>query len=131
MLSFGGANRDPSVYDEPDRFDIERDPKDLLVFGNGPHFCLGANLARTEMRCMVDAILDASAIKPIIVIQADEGPHLPDSDHEKNLVERGQLIVLLQNFQPVDEGIWALYPHNRHLSPKVRVLVDYLSEHLG
>jgi len=58
MLSFGGANRDPSVYPDPDVFDIERNPKDLLVFGNGPHYCLGANLARTEMRCMMDAALD-------------------------------------------------------------------------
>jgi cytochrome P450 len=32
--------------------------KDLVVFGNGPHFCLGAHLARAEMRCMVDAALD-------------------------------------------------------------------------
>lgn len=58
MLSFGGANRDPSVYTDPDRLDLERDPKDLLTFGHGTHFCLGAHLARQEMRCMVDAALD-------------------------------------------------------------------------
>jgi cytochrome P450 len=58
MLSFGGANRDPAVFDDPDRLDIERDARDLLVFGNGPHYCLGANLARQEMGAMLDAALD-------------------------------------------------------------------------
>jgi cytochrome P450 len=58
MLSFGGASRDPSVYDDPDRFDVARDVRDLITFGNGPHFCLGANLARQEMGCMVEAMLD-------------------------------------------------------------------------
>ena len=58
MLSFGGANRDPSVYPDPDRFDLDRDPTELLTFGHGTHFCLGAHLARQEMRCMLDAVLD-------------------------------------------------------------------------
>jgi cytochrome P450 len=58
MLSFAGAGRDPAVYADPDRFDLERNPKDLLTFGNGAHFCLGANLARAELRWMLDAALD-------------------------------------------------------------------------
>ena len=58
MLSFGGANRDPAVFANPDVLDIERDARDLLVFGNGPHYCLGANLARQEMGSMLDAALD-------------------------------------------------------------------------
>jgi cytochrome P450 enzyme len=58
MLSFGGAGRDPAVYPDPDRLDLDRDVKDLLTFGNGPHFCLGASLARQEMACMLDALLD-------------------------------------------------------------------------
>ncbi len=58
MLSFGGANRDPAVFDEPDRLDIDRDTREMLVFGNGPHYCLGANLARQEMGAMLDAALD-------------------------------------------------------------------------
>ena len=58
MLSFGGASRDPAIYEDPHVFDIERDPRELLVFGNGPHYCLGANLARQELRCMLDAVLD-------------------------------------------------------------------------
>ena len=58
MLSFSGAGRDPEVYEDPDRFDVTREVKDLLTFGNGPHYCLGANLARQEMACMLDALLD-------------------------------------------------------------------------
>ena len=58
MLSFTGANRDPSVYDDPDVFDLDRDPKDFVTFGHGPHYCLGASLARTELACMIDAALD-------------------------------------------------------------------------
>jgi cytochrome P450 len=58
MLSFAGANRDPAVYDDPHTFDIDREARDLLTFGNGPHYCLGANLARVELGCMLDAVLD-------------------------------------------------------------------------
>jgi cytochrome P450 len=58
LLSFGGASRDPAVYEDPDRFDVTREVKDLITFGNGPHYCLGANLARQEMGCMIEAMLD-------------------------------------------------------------------------
>jgi cytochrome P450 len=58
MLSLGGANRDPAVFANPDVLDIERDNRDALYFGNGPHYCLGANLARQEMGCMLDGALD-------------------------------------------------------------------------
>ena len=58
MLSFAGAGRDPAVYEDPDRFDVTRDVKDLLTFGHGAHFCLGVNLARQEMACMLEALLE-------------------------------------------------------------------------
>jgi cytochrome P450 len=58
MLSMGGANHDPQVYDDPDTFDIDRNPQDLMTFGSGPHYCLGANLARCELKNIVDAALD-------------------------------------------------------------------------
>jgi len=58
LLSFAGASRDPAVYEDPDRFDVTRDVRDLITFGNGPHYCLGANLARQEMGCMIEAMLD-------------------------------------------------------------------------
>ncbi len=58
MLSFMGADRDPAVFPNPDRLDVRRDTSRLAIFGHGPHYCLGANLARQELRCMLDAVLD-------------------------------------------------------------------------
>ena len=58
MPSMGGANRDPAIFDEPDRFDIARDTREMLAFGHGPHYCLGANLALQEMSCMIEAALE-------------------------------------------------------------------------
>ncbi len=55
MLSFGGANRDPDVFEDPDRFDIDRDHSKMLTFGYGAHHCLGAHLAKAELGSMVDA----------------------------------------------------------------------------
>jgi cytochrome P450 len=58
MLALGGANRDPAVFPNPDVLDLERDNRETLVFGHGPHYCLGANLARQELGAMLDAALD-------------------------------------------------------------------------
>ena len=57
-LWWASANRDETVFDDPFRFDVRRDPNPHLTFGHGAHFCLGANLARLEMRLMLDALLD-------------------------------------------------------------------------
>jgi cytochrome P450 len=52
------ANRDEQVFEDPDRFDIKRDCSSAIAFGLGPHFCLGAGLARMELRVMLTEILD-------------------------------------------------------------------------
>jgi cholest-4-en-3-one 26-monooxygenase len=53
------ANRDETVFSDPHRFDITRDPNPHIAFGaGGPHFCLGANLARMEIRVMFEHLLD-------------------------------------------------------------------------
>jgi cytochrome P450 len=51
------ANRDESRWDHPDQFDIHRQPGQIFTFSFGPHFCLGANLARIEARIALETIL--------------------------------------------------------------------------
>ncbi|MDX1382340.1 MAG: cytochrome P450 [Thermoanaerobaculia bacterium] len=58
VMWYPSANRDEDVFEDPYRFDVTRDPNDHFAFGGyGEHFCLGAHLARWEMRAMFHALL--------------------------------------------------------------------------
>jgi cytochrome P450 len=57
-LCIGAANRDPARWDDPDEFDVRRELKPTLAFGNGPHVCLGMHVARAEMTVGINALLD-------------------------------------------------------------------------
>ncbi|MFJ5803752.1 cytochrome P450 family protein [Streptomyces decoyicus] len=57
MLCLASAHRDPSRYPDPDRFDIHRQNKSHLALGLGIHYCLGAPLARLELRIALDTML--------------------------------------------------------------------------
>jgi cytochrome P450 len=61
VVSFASANRDERVFADPDRLDLTRHPNPHLVFGHGPHFCLGAHLARCQLRALFEALLARTA----------------------------------------------------------------------
>ncbi|WP_296177063.1 LysR family transcriptional regulator [Psychrobacter sp. UBA2769] len=68
------------------------------------------------------SLVDA-ALKGLGIVQ------LPDY-YVQQYLALGELVSLLDNYREPEESIWAIYPHNRHLSPKIRLLVDYLAERL-
>ena len=57
VVYHASANRDDAVFAVPDEFDIARSPNDHVSFGHGPHFCLGAHLARMQMRAFVGEVV--------------------------------------------------------------------------
>jgi cytochrome P450 len=57
-MNLGAANRDPSRWDDPHRFDPHRPPKPNVGFAGGPHVCLGMHVARAEMWVAMNAVLD-------------------------------------------------------------------------
>ncbi len=88
VLFYGAANRDPRVFDDPEQLDLRRDPNVHVGFGGpGPHFCLGAHLARRELSVMFRQLLtrlpDIEVTGPPVPLQAMGVPlvggikHLP------------------------------------------------------
>ncbi|WP_352338458.1 LysR family transcriptional regulator [Psychrobacter sp. 16-MNA-CIBAN-0192] len=69
------------------------------------------------------SLMDA-ALKGLGIVQ------LPDYYVQKHL-NTGALVSMLEKYSEIEEGIWAIYPHNRQLSPKIRLLLDHLHTHLS
>jgi cytochrome P450 family 142 subfamily A polypeptide 1 len=75
LMLYGSANRDPDAFEDPDHFDIDRRPQHV-AFGIGSHFCLGANLARMELRVAFEELLRRL---PDMAYADAEGPVLTPS----------------------------------------------------
>ena len=88
VLMYPAANRDPAVFDDPDQLDVRRDPNPHLAFGFGPHFCMGASLARLELQVMFTE-LHAPASRPAPRRRADAAAvvqlHLGTGGHARGL----------------------------------------------
>ena len=74
MLLYPSANRDEAVFEDPFRFDVGRTPNEHVAFGFGPHFCLGASLARLEISVMLDQLLDR--LPDLALVDPDAEPEL-------------------------------------------------------
>lgn len=57
FIVYSAANRDPEVFESPDKFDILRDPNNHVGFGHGNHYCLGNQLARLEVKTSINALI--------------------------------------------------------------------------
>jgi cytochrome P450 len=75
-LWWPSANRDESVFDDPFRFDIRRNPNPHVTFGHRTHFCMGANLARMEVRVILDEVLDrlenVELVGPVVRVRTNK-----------------------------------------------------------
>ncbi|MCC4266126.1 LysR family transcriptional regulator [Oceanimonas baumannii] len=136
MMARRLASRTQHVCASPDYLSVHGVPHSLSELEQ--HNCLQGNLdywrfqeqgkvrnirVTGNIRCDSGwALLDA-ALKGIGIVQ------LPDY-YVQPALDAGQLLSLLEHYREEDNGIWALYPHNRHLSPKVRMLLDYLGQTL-
>lgn len=80
VVSFLAANRDPRVFPDPDRFDIARGSREHLTFGHGPHLCLGAHLARVQMRTLFGTLLERTTW-----IEPDGEPALLRSSFQRGI----------------------------------------------
>ena len=77
-----------------------------------------------KLRCNSGSALLDAALKGIGIVQLSDYYLLP-------YINSGELVPILDEFREPAEGIWAVYPQNRYLSPKIRLLIDYLAEHLS
>jgi len=103
MLCMGAMNRDPAKFDDPNTFQVDRrNARDHLSFGRGIHACIGAPLARAELKVMLQRLFDRTA-----EIHIDADKHGPAGerryDYAPSFVVRG-LNELHIGFTPLDGG---------------------------
>lgn len=130
------GSRSQFVCASPDYIEKHGEPTSLVdlsnhncLVGNSAHWRFVENNKPTAIKVQGNLITGTgygllnAAIRGMGIIQLP-GYYVDEA------VDAGKLVVLLQEFQEPSEGIWALYPHNRQLSPKIRLLVDMLFEQL-
>jgi cytochrome P450 len=76
VMVYASANRDAAVFDEPFEFRIDRSPNDHLSLGIGPHYCLGANLARMELQVVLERV-----VTRLPGLRLEPGSELVAGDH--------------------------------------------------
>lgn len=92
------------------RVQVQGKPRNIHIHGN--------------LRCNSGRALADAALKGLGIVQ------LP-GEYVRSHILNGQLAALLEDYCAPDEGVWAIYPHNKHLLPKVRILIDYLDQELS
>jgi cytochrome P450 len=83
MVLLGSANRDETYFSEADRFNVGRSPNDHVAFGVGPHFCLGARLARIEARIAFEELL--GSVPESATLSTNEIPVFRNSNRIRGL----------------------------------------------
>jgi cytochrome P450 family 142 subfamily A polypeptide 1 len=84
LLMYASANRDEAVFEAPERFDTTRHPNPHIAFGIGTHFCLGANLARLELRVVLERMLERL---PNLRLASDAPPRVVATGFTRGLAE--------------------------------------------
>lgn len=100
-LAIGAANRDPHVFENPNQFDLKRVRGKILSFGYGPHYCIGATLAKQEAQIAIEEILHTF---PNAQLRAHFKPVYKHSSHVRGLLTLpvntdGQLFENIQTLQ--------------------------------
>lgn len=75
VLMYSSANRDPEHFERPEEFDVTRNPNHHISFGFGTHFCLGASLARLEIRICFEELLDRVSSFHLVPDSIEEMPN--------------------------------------------------------
>jgi cytochrome P450 family 142 subfamily A polypeptide 1 len=75
VLMYSSANRDPAHFEDPEELDVTRNPNHHIAFGFGTHFCLGASLARLEIRILFEELLERASGFRLVPDSIDEMPN--------------------------------------------------------